>query len=107
MRLASHDLSVTLYSSMEVRVIRSADEVWQALSTPMRQRRQFITTLASDNSYYTVQEWHDWYAVRPLSETHMDEAVYQWKQEFPMNDHTREKIEALEVQNTRQSKHKA
>merc|ERR1712242_105917 len=33
--------------------------------------------------------------------------VYQWKREFPMNDHTRERIEALQAQNTRESKHKA
>ena len=77
MWLAAQDTIYSLYSSMDGGAIRSADKVWQALSTPMRQRRQIITTLASDNSYYTVQEWHDWYAMRPLSETHMDKAVYQ------------------------------
>ena len=39
--------------------------------------------------------------VRPLSETHMDAAVYQWKHEFPMNAHTRDRIDALEDEDTR------
>ena len=59
------------------------------------------------NSYYTAHSWHDWYALRPLSDTHMDAAVPQWKREFPMNAHTRERIKALEDEHTRRSKKKA
>ena len=96
-QLAAEDIIDSLYSSMNGRAIRSPEEVWQALSTPLRQRRQFVASLASDDSYYTVQQWHDWYAEWPLSEKHMDKAVYQWKREFPMNDHTREKSTHLKL----------
>ena len=73
----------------------------------MRQRRDFIATLGYGNSYYTTRCWHDWYAVMPLSDTHMDVAVLQWEREFPMNAHTRESIKALEDEHTRHSKQKA
>ena len=92
---------------MEGLAVRSVSEVWRALGTPMRQRRQFITTLACgapQPAGYTAQDWHDWYAVRPLSETHMDAAVYQWEREFSMNDHARDGIDALGHEDTRRSK---
>ena len=104
MQLAAQDIIDSLYSNMHGRAVRTAEEVWQALSTPIRQRQQFVTKLASNNSYYSVQEWHDWYALRPLSETHMTHALNQWKQEFPMYQETQDKIKALEAQNTTESK---
>ena len=76
---------------MQGRAVRSKEEVWQALSTPMRQRQQFITALASKCTYYSVDEWRDWYAWRPLSDPHMDSALWQWKRDFPMHHKTRKK----------------
>ena len=104
MQKAAEDLIDSLYCTINGRAVRSAEEVWQALSTPIRQRRQFITKLASNYPYYSVQQWHDWYALWQLSETHMDDAVWQWKREFPMNQRTRDKIQKLEEEDTKKSR---
>ena len=75
----------------------------EAILQPLRQRLKFIKTLASANTYYTEQEWHQWYADKPLCKTHMDDAVKQWKHEFPMRGHTRDAITEYEAKHTRNS----
>ena len=43
----------------------------------------------------------------PLSKEDMDEAVSQWKNDFPMKPHSLEKIKAWEKEDTRGSKKEA
>ena len=56
-----------------------------------------ISASASDDVHLAAQP-----APRP-----MDDAVDQWKAEFPMHHFTRERIKSLQDQNSRKSKHKA
>ena len=107
-RLAAQDLLHTLFSCRGGRAINSEDEVLQALAIPMRRRQEFVNSIAQNRGVsqpamwkYTVDQWRDWYSERLLSEPDMDLAVKQWKRDFPMQFHTREKIEALEEQDTR------
>ena len=55
----------------------------------------------------TVQQYLDWYNSQPLSDHDFEWALGQWKEEFPMEPHTREKIEAWKIQDTRESKKEA
>ena len=52
-------------------------------------------------SVFASKKRFDWYAEHPLSQADMDTAVEQWKQDFPMNPSTLEKIQAWEEENTR------
>ena len=82
----------------------------QALTIPIKRRRQFIALIHHSDpqlARYTKDQWQEWYAVNPLSEEHMDKAVKSWKTEFPMNEHTHKEIAALRKEATRASKTRA
>ena len=115
-RVAAQDLLATLYSCMGGYAIRTEQEVLQAMTKPIRQRQQYINALAASRGVsqpadgrcvYTQNELLHWYAKMPLSESDMDAAVSQWKNDFPMNRHSLEKIEAWEEEGTRTSKKQA
>ena len=90
-------------------------KVFQAMSTPIQRRQGFANSIAASRGVsqpavgryvYTHKQWLEWYAEHPLSQTDMDAAVWQWKQDVPMNPSTREKIEAWEEEGARSSNNK-
>ena len=86
------------------------------MSTPIQRRQEYVKTVAAargisqpaEGHYgYTHKEWLDWYAEHPLSEADMDAAKSQWKNNFPMNLHSLEQINAWKKEGTRETKRKA
>ena len=53
-----------------------------------------------------MQQVEDWYNSEPLSDREFEWALDQWKEEFPMRPMTRQNIDALKEEGTRESKKK-
>ena len=84
-----------------------------AMSTPIQRRQEYVNAIAASRGVsqpaekryvFTRKGWLDWYAEHPLSRADMDAAMWQWKQDFPVNPGTLENIEAWEEEGTRSSK---
>ena len=115
-RMAAQDLLATLYTCQGGGAPRAEQEVFQAMTTPICRRQEYVKTLAASRGVlhpapgfhaYTEKDWLDWYAKMPLSEADMDAAVSQWKQDFLMIPKTSDKIKKWEDEGTRSSKKEA
>ena len=107
------EMLAMLYSCMGGVAPRPEQEVLQAMSTPIRRRKEYVNAIASsrgvsqlaeEGSVRTHADWLHWYAEHPLSEDNMDAAVRQWKQHFPMKHHTLGNITYLEKKGTKDTK---
>jgi hypothetical protein len=92
--------------------IRDPEQLVQAMAEPIRRRRAYVFAVANRRGVaqclgYTVQAWTNWYANNPLSPNDLEEAVKQWKHDFPIHQETLDKIRELEELNTRHSKAEA
>ena len=83
--------------------MRSNQEVLLAIMTVLHQRLHYISSLAA-NTWWTEEEWHQWYADKPLSDTHMKRALKEWKHQFPMKQHARDAISKYEAENKKKQK---
>ena len=116
LRLAAQDLLQVLYMIQGGYAIRPDDELVLKVSFPIRVRKNMVQRIANyrgapqpagTRGGFTVQQWIAWYDSEPLSDPDFEWALGKWKEEFPMREHTRQKIEGWLEQNTRESKKKA
>ena len=120
-RLAAQELLQTLYVDESRNAIRPDSDLLSKLAIPIRVREDMVRRVANYHGVaqpqlstprysagaFTVQQWLDWYKSEPFSDPDFDWVLATWKEEFPMNKHTREKIEEWRKQNTHESKKKA
>ena len=99
-QVAAQKLLATFY--LDGNAIRTDEQVVEAMATPIYRREMYVAALATRHGVaqpaaagcgYTKQQWIEWYSQGPLSEDEMDEAVRLWKEEFPINEETRNKID--------------
>ena len=96
-----------LYAGKSGYGVRAEDKLLEMMAIPIRVRAEMVYRIANNQSVYTVEQYSDWYQSRPLSDEHYDWALAEWKQEFPMQSHTREKINAWIKDDSRASKKQA
>ena len=85
--------------------VRDVGELQRSIAMPIQVRKNMIHRIAIyRQGVYTVQQNFDWYNSQPLSESDFEWALAQWKEEFAMNADTRQRIEAWQEENTRNSK---
>ena len=97
------------------KTIRSEEAVLFAMAEPSRQRQIYVRKLANHSgvsqpavdSELTAQQLLDWYAQTTLSKADMDADVQQWKDDFPMHEVSRAKIERWQEDGSRKAKDKA
>ena len=107
-RYAAQQFLQMLYVNQGGYGIREDKELQRFMAIPIDVRKDMVNRIAIYcQGVYTVQQIVDWYNSQPLSNNDFDWALAQWKQEFPMHQHTRQRIETWNEENTRESKKKA
>jgi hypothetical protein len=111
-QLAAQHLMQMLFSTKDGQYSKTREQVVKAMAEPIRRRQDCINKHANhhglDNSNsYSVIEWKYWLTEQPLQTNMMNDAIRQWKYEFPMKDSKRIQIHELFKENTRLSKKNA
>ena len=107
-RYTAQELLQMLYVDQGGYGVRDVGELQRSIAMPIQVRKNMIHRIAIyRQGVYTVQQNFDCYNSQPLSESDFQWALAQWKEEFPMNADTRQRIEAWQEENTRNSKKKA
>ena len=114
-KLAAQSLLAQIY--LNDNVVRDQEQVLAVLAEPIRRRRAYVSVVATrrgvaqhaaDQGYgYTPQQWAEWYENNPLSEHEFQEALKQWKDNFPIHGSTLGKIAEQEAYDKRASKARA
>ena len=78
------------------------------MALPIKVRKEMVRLLVKDyEGVYTMQQVEDWYNSEPLSDREFEWAYNRWKEEFPMRPMTRQNIDALKEEGTRERKKRA
>jgi len=117
--LAAEDLLSALVLNNGGLGLKHIDDVMTAMKEPIFQRARYVSYVATTygveersagahraaSKSYTTEEWFDWYETHSLSDGAMDEAIQQWKADFPCQQ--RNTIATLEKEGSRVSKKRA